>query len=71
LGKSDAASNRGGGKMKFVWSIAIVVLVASTLSFTETYAQKTSAGYDKSANFSSYKTFMFPEIPGARNPLVN
>ena len=57
--------------MKSVRSLAIVILLAGTLSFTEAHAQKTSAGYDKSANFSSYKTFMFPEIPGARNPFVN
>jgi hypothetical protein len=57
--------------MKSVLSLAIVILLAGTLSFTEAYAQKTSAGYDKSANFSSYKTFMFSETNGARNPFVN
>ena len=56
--------------MKFALPLAVVILLAS-LSFTEAHAQKTSAGYDKSANFSSYKTFMFSEIPGARNPFVN
>jgi hypothetical protein len=57
--------------MKSVLSLAVAILLASTLSFTEVHAQKTSAGYEKSANFSSYKTFMFSEIPGARNPFVN
>ena len=57
--------------MKSVLSIAVVILLASTLSSMEAHAQKTSAGYDKSANFSSYKTFMFSETPGARNPFVN
>jgi hypothetical protein len=57
--------------MKSVLSLAVVIVLASTLSFTEVQAQKTSAGYDKSVNFSSYKTFMFSETPGARNPLVN
>ena len=56
--------------MRSVLSLAVVILLASTLSFTA-HAQKTSAGYDKSVNFSSYKTFMFSEIPGARNPFVN
>ena len=57
--------------MKSFLSLAFVILLASMLSFSEAQAQKTSAGYDKTANFSSYKTFMFPEIPGARNPFVN
>jgi hypothetical protein len=57
--------------MKSVLSLAVVILLASTLSFTEVNAQKTSAGYDKSVNFSSYKTFMFSKTPGARNPFVN
>lgn len=56
--------------MKSILSLAVVILLASTLSLT-VRAQKTSAGYDKSVNFSSYKTFMFSEIPGARNPFVN
>lgn len=57
--------------MKSVLSLAVVILLASTLSFTEAHAQKTSAGYDQKANFSSYKTFMFSETNGARNPFVN
>ena len=57
--------------MKSVLSLAFAILLAGTLSFTEANAQKTSAGYDKSANFSSYKTFMFSETNGARNPFVN
>lgn len=47
--------------MKSVLSLAIVILLTSTLLFKEANAQKTSAGYYKSANFSPYKTFMFPE----------
>jgi hypothetical protein len=57
--------------MKSVLSLAVVILLASTLSLTEVHSQKTSAGYDKSVNFSSYKTFMFSETNGARNPIVN
>jgi hypothetical protein len=57
--------------MKSVLSFAVLFLLTSMLSFTEAHAQKTSAGYDKSAKFSSYKTFMFSEVPGARNPFVN
>lgn len=57
--------------MKSVLSLAVFILLAIALSSTEAQAQKTSAGYDKSVKFSSYKTFMFPEIPGARNPFVN
>jgi hypothetical protein len=61
----------GGGKMKSVLSLAIAILLMSTLSLTEVHAQKTSTGYDKSANFSSYKTFSFSSTNGARNPIVN
>jgi hypothetical protein len=57
--------------MKSALSLAVVIFLASALSFTEAYAQKTSAGYDKSVDFSSYKTFMFSETNGARNPFVN
>lgn len=34
-------------------------------------AQKTTAKYDQKADFSNYKTFMFSQSNGARNPLVN
>ena len=37
-----------------------VLLVAGTLS-TGCFAQKVSVGYDKSVDFSKYKTFTFPE----------
>ena len=57
--------------MKSVLTLAGVIILASTLFSSVANAQKTSAGYDKSVNFSSYKTFMFSEIPGARNPFVN
>jgi len=57
--------------MKSVLSVAVAILLASTLSFREARAQKTSADYDKSANFSTYKTFMLSETDGARNPFVN
>ena len=57
--------------MKSVLLLAVVMFSASMVSLTEAQAQKTSAGYDKTANFSSYKTFMFSETHGARNPFVN
>jgi hypothetical protein len=34
------------------------------------HAQKASAGYDKNAKFSNYRTFAFDKH-GARNPIVN
>lgn len=57
--------------MKSVLSLTLVILLASMLSVKEVNAQKTSAGHDKNAKFSSYKTFMFSETNGARNPFVN
>src|SRR6185295_14665265 len=56
--------------MKSALSIASVALLASLLLSTAAHAQKTSAGYDKNANFSNYKTFAFDKA-GARNPIVN
>ena len=56
--------------MKSALSIAGVALLASVLLSTVAHAQKTSAGYDKNANFPSYKTFAFDKA-GARNPIVN
>jgi len=56
--------------MKAGLTIAGVFLLASVLLSTVAYAQKTSAGYDKNATFSNYKTFAFDKS-GARNPLVN
>jgi hypothetical protein len=51
--------------------ILVVILLASAPLSSVVYAQKTSAGYDKTVNFSNYKTFMFAETHGARNPFVN
>lgn len=57
--------------MKSALTIVGVVLLASALLTTVAHAQKTSAGYDKSVNFSNYKTFMFSSTNGAKNPYVN
>lgn len=57
--------------MKPVLTIAGVILLASALLTNVAHAQKTSAGYDQTINFSNYKTFMFSETHGARNPIVN
>ena len=51
--------------------ILSVVLLVSPLLSTVAHAQKTSAGYDKTVNFSNYKTFMFSSTNEARNPYVN
>ena len=56
--------------MKPASTIAIAILLASALLSTVAHAQKTSAGYDKDARFSNYKTFAFDKH-GARNPFVN
>lgn len=56
--------------MKSVLGIAGMVLLVSALLCAVGHAQKTSAGYDQTANFSNYKTFAFDK-PGARNPFVN
>ena len=55
--------------MKTLQKIGGAVLSIALLG-TVVYAQKTSAGFDGTANFSSYKTFAFDK-GGARNPLVN
>ena len=47
--------------------LAAILFVAPSAA----YAQKVSVDYDKSANFSSYKTFAWAEGQGARNPIVN
>lgn len=53
----------------------VMILAGAFLSIallsSSAQAQKTSAKYDQSANFSNYKTFMFSQQSGARNPLVN
>ena len=56
--------------MKSILKIAGVIVLASVLS-TVTNAQKTTAAHDKTVNFSNFKTFMFSEKAGARNPFVN
>ena len=56
--------------MKSPLTLFGVVVLASALLCTVVQAQKTSAGFDSTANFSSYKTFAFDKS-GARNPLVN
>ena len=45
-------------------------IFASTLLCTLVHAQQTSAAYDETANFASYKTFAFDKA-GVRNPYVN
>jgi hypothetical protein len=57
--------------MKSALSITGVIVLATTLLCTVAHAQKTSAAYDKSVDFSNYKTFMFSREHGARNPLVS
>ncbi len=59
-----------------VTSVIRLVLLASAFLLSgflsgSAQAQKTSAKYDQNANFSNYKTFMFSQQSGARNPLVN
>ena len=56
--------------MKSALTIAGAVLLAAAFLSAVTHAQKTSAGYDKNADFSGYKTFSF-DTHGARNPYVN
>lgn len=57
--------------MKHVLTIAGVVLLATAALVSVAQAQKTSAGYDKGVNFSTFKTFSFEPKSGARNPYVN
>lgn len=56
--------------MKSPLTIFGLMVLASALFCTVAQAQKTSAGFDSNANFSSYKTFTFDKS-GARNPFVN
>src|SRR5678815_2738651 len=56
--------------MKSILKIASVIVLAGVLS-TVANAQKTTAAHDKNVNFSNFKTFMFSEKSGARNPFVN
>ena len=48
-----------------------LVALAGGFMTSEARAQKTTAKFDQNAPFSSYKTFMFSEKNGARNPFVN
>lgn len=57
--------------MKPALTAVCAIILASALLPTLVHAQKTSAGYDKTVNFSNYKTFMFSTTSGARNPFVN
>jgi Domain of unknown function (DUF4136) len=57
--------------MKSVLSFTGVIVLATALSCTVAHAQKTTAAYDKTADFSNYKTYMFSNENGARNPLVS
>lgn len=53
-------------------AIRLALLTSALLAVpSAAHAQKTSARYDQNANFSNYRTFMFSEKSGARNPLVN
>lgn len=45
------------------------ILVLTCLLSATAYAQKVSIDYDKQANFSSYKTYMWAEGTPAKNPL--
>jgi hypothetical protein len=56
--------------MRSVLTFTGIVILASTLFCTAAVAQKTSAGYDPNANFSTYKTFAFDKTE-ARNPFVS
>jgi len=56
--------------MKSLLTITAVLILSYALNSTVAQAQKTSAGYDESVNFSTFKTFKFDKS-GARNPFVN
>ncbi len=55
--------------MKSILTFTGAVVLASALLCTVALRQKTSAGYDPNANFSSYKTFAFDQTE-TRNPFV-
>ena len=52
--------------MKFAAILSLILLVGAV-----SQAQKVSSGYDKTINFSGYKTYVFSSTNGARNPLIN
>jgi hypothetical protein len=56
--------------MKSLLTVTAAILLSSALFGSVAQAQKTSAGFDETANFASYKTFAFDK-DGARNPFVN
>ena len=56
--------------MKSFLTITGAIVLLTVFLFPVVHAQKTSAGYDKGADFSTYKTFAFDKS-GARNPFVN
>ena len=57
--------------MKTALTIIGGIVLSTALLCTVAHAQKTSAAYDQKVDFSNYKTFMFSNESGARNPLVN
>ena len=57
--------------MKSALTITGVIVLATALLSTVAHAQKTSAAYDQKVDFSNYKTYMFSNENGARNPLVS
>jgi len=56
-----------------IWKLFVAgfVVLAGAFITSQAQAQKTTAKFDQNAPFSSYKTFMFSEKNGARNPFVN
>ena len=48
-----------------------VILSLILLVGTVSQAQKVSGDYNKTINFSAYKTYVFSNTAGARNPFVN
>ena len=59
-------------KLSITHVIRLALLASALLAIPSlAQAQKTTAKYDQNANFSNYKTFMFSEKSGARNPMVN
>ena len=52
--------------MKTALVLSLILLVGIV-----SHAQKVSGGYDKSIDFSGYRTYLFSSTNGARNPFVN
>jgi len=55
--------------MRHILKLTLALLVLTAFGAVA-QAQKTSAGFDETANFASYKTFAFDKS-GARNPFVD